>query len=263
VFVFGPAEEALRPACGARRGGAALAASPSQFISTARGQRPSRMSAIADSASRASASCWPLGCSPSGADEIAPSWMTVDAATQRVRLLLVGSADGANGTMNLQRLWPGRDERDVPFGWMVRVDFENKGLAAAPPQPDDHQPGDVRFSDRGRRAAFPRALTIRLVSGLLAGETDWFESSRTGGPLPLFLRSNRSRGRGMWDYLIVSKEAKVRVSTSRARSRRPNRLLAARPACALTGPGPRRHRCGGGAQESTSLFATTVMPGDG
>jgi hypothetical protein len=143
------------------------------------------------------------------ADEIAPSWMTVDAAMQRVRLLLVGSADGANGTMNFNGYGQGEMSVTVSFGWTVRVDFENKGLAALPYSLTIINPVTPLPIEDGV-PAFPRALTIRLVSGLLAGETDWFEFVADKEGRFLFFCGVTGHGvAGMWDYLIVSKEAKV------------------------------------------------------
>jgi sulfocyanin len=149
------------------------------------------------------------------ADEIRPAWMSVDADTRTVRLQIAGAADGTNGTMNFNGYAQGEMSVIVPLGWTVRVSFENKGLAALPHSlviTDPVTPLPVE----GGRPAFPRALTVKLVSGLLAGETDSFEFVANKEGRFLFFCGVTGHGvAGMWDYLIVSREAErpsVRVT---------------------------------------------------
>ena len=106
---------------------------------------------------------------PVRADEITPAWMTVDAVKRSVRLLIAGSADGTNGTMNFNGYGQGEMSVNVPLGWTVRVDFENKGLAALPHSLVMINPM-TPLPIEGGVPAFPRALTVKLVPGLLAGE---------------------------------------------------------------------------------------------
>ena len=142
------------------------------------------------------------------AEEIAPAWMTVDAATRDVRLRMVGSADGTNGTMNFNGYSQGEMSVIVPLGWTVRVHFENKGLAALPHSLVIINPVTPLPIEDGA-PAFPRALTVKLVPGLLAGETDSFEFVANKEGRFLFFCGVTGHGvAGMWDYLIVSKEAK-------------------------------------------------------
>ena len=95
----------------------------------------------------------------------------------------------------------------VPLGWTVRVDFENKGLAALPHSLVILNPVTPLPIEDGV-PAFPRALTVRLVSGLLAGETDSFEFVANKEGRFLFFCGVTGHGvAGMWDYLVVSKEA--------------------------------------------------------
>lgn len=143
------------------------------------------------------------------ADEIAPPWMTVDAQTRSVRLLLVGSADGTNGTMNFNGYGQGDMSVVVPLGWTVHVDFENKGLGALPHSLTIINPVTPLPIEDGV-PAFPRALTVKLVAGLVAGETDSFEFVANKEGRFLFFCGVTGHGvAGMWDYLIVSKEAKL------------------------------------------------------
>jgi sulfocyanin len=144
---------------------------------------------------------------PVPADEIAPAWMTVDAARPSVRLRIVGAADGTNGTMNFNGYGNGEMSVIVPLGWTVRVDFENKGLAALPHSLVIIEPATPLPVEDGV-PAFPRALTVKLVPGLLAGETDSFEFVANKEGRFLFFCGVTGHGvAGMWDYLIVSKEA--------------------------------------------------------
>ena len=143
------------------------------------------------------------------ADEVSPAWMQVDVGKQSVRLLIVGSADGTNGTMNFNGYGNGEMSVIVPLGWTVRVDFENKGLAALPHSLVILNPVTPLPIEDGV-PAFPRALTVRLVAGLLAGETDSFEFVANKEGRFLFFCGVTGHGvAGMWDYLIVSKEARL------------------------------------------------------
>jgi len=144
---------------------------------------------------------------PVRADEITPAWMTVDAVKRSVRLLIAGSADGTNGTMNFNGYGQGEMSVNVPLGWTVRVDFENKGLAALPHSLVIINPV-TPLPIEGGVPAFPRALTVKLVPGLLAGETDSFEFVADKEGRFLFFCGVTGHGvAGMWDYLSVSKEA--------------------------------------------------------
>lgn len=146
---------------------------------------------------------------PVDADEINPSWMQVDAGKQSVRLRIVAAADGTNGTMNFNGYGNGEMSVIVPLGWTLRVAFENKGLAALPHSLviiDQVTPLPIE----GGVPAFPRALTVKLVAGLLAGETDSFEFVANKEGRFLFFCGVTGHGvAGMWDHLIVSREAKL------------------------------------------------------
>ena len=97
----------------------------------------------------------------------------------------------------------------VPFGWKVAVEFQNKGLGALPHSLvviDEVTPLPIE----GGLPAFPRALTNKLVPGMLAGQTDSFEFVANKEGRFLFFCGVTGHGvTGMWDYLVVSKEAKV------------------------------------------------------
>lgn len=152
------------------------------------------------------------------AQEVRPDWMTFDAQKQVVRLLMVGSADGSNGTMNFNGYGNGDMTVIVPFGWKVDVEFDNKGLGALPHSlvvMNEVNPLPIE----GGVPAFPRALTKALIPGMMAGTTDTFEFVANKEGRFLFFCGVTGHGvQGMWDYLVVSKEAKapsVQVKTKK------------------------------------------------
>ena len=58
--------------------------------------------------------------------------------------------------------------------------------------------------------AFPRALTRRLIPGMMAGETDSFDFvANKEGRFLLYCGVTAHGTAGMWDYLVISKEAKA------------------------------------------------------
>ncbi|MBI4591280.1 MAG: hypothetical protein HY725_20820 [Candidatus Rokubacteria bacterium] len=143
------------------------------------------------------------------AEEIRPDWMTFDVQKQVVRLRMVGSADGSNGTMNFNGYGNGDMTVIVPFGWKVAVEFDNKGLGALP-----HSLAVINEVNplpiEGGVPAFPRALTRSLIPGMMAGSTDSFEFvGNKEGRFLLFCGVTGHGVAGMWDYLLVSKEAKA------------------------------------------------------
>jgi sulfocyanin len=149
-----------------------------------------------------------LAAAPAVADQdLRPPWMTVDAATRMVSFRIVGAADGSHGTMNFNGYGQGEMSLIVPLGWRVRIDFENKGLAALPHSLVVTHEASPLPVENGK-PAFPRALTIRLVEGLLAGEQDSMEfvASKEGRYL-LFCGVTGHGVAGMWDYFVVSREA--------------------------------------------------------
>jgi Sulfocyanin (SoxE) domain len=142
-------------------------------------------------------------------EEIKPSWMTVEADKQLVRLLFVAASDGSNGTMNFNGYGKGDMTVTVPLGWKVAVEFQNTGLGALPhslavtnevaPPPNE-----------GGNPAFPRALTRRLVPGMMAGETDTFDFVANKEGRFLWWCGVAAHGvAGMWDYLVVSADTKA------------------------------------------------------
>jgi len=153
---------------------------------------------------------------------ITPDWMKFDPQKQEVNLLLVGAADATLGTMNYNGYGNGDMTIIIPFGWKVEVTFRNKGLGAIP-----HSLAIVNESIamplEGGIIAFPRATTVKLVPGLLAGEEDSFEFvANQEGRFLLFCGVTGHGIQGMWDYLIVSKETSVPTVLVSRRGGRPS-----------------------------------------
>src|SRR5207247_8992900 len=95
----------------------------------------------------------------------------------------------------------------VPLGWTVHVSFENKGLAALPHSLAIIDPVTPLPIEDGV-PAFPRALTVRLVPGLLAGETDSFEFvANKEGRFVFFCGVTGDGGAGLGDDRGLSKWA--------------------------------------------------------
>lgn len=141
--------------------------------------------------------------------ELRPDWMKADAGARTVWLRLVGSADGSNGTMNFNGYGKGDMTVTVPLGWRVKIDFENKGLAALPHSlVIINEVSPLPFENG--KPAFPRALTVRLAEGLLASEKDSvdFVANKEGRFL-FFCGVTGHGAAGMWDYLVVSKDAQA------------------------------------------------------
>lgn len=141
------------------------------------------------------------------ADEITPEWMTFNQEEKVVQLVMVASADGSNGTLNFNGF--ARDELTVtvPLGWKVKVELTNKGLGALPHSlavTEEMNPLPIQDGT----VAFPRATTVRFVAGLLPGESDDFSfTANKEGRFLLFCGVPSHGVLGMWNYLVVSKEA--------------------------------------------------------
>ncbi len=150
-------------------------------------------------------------------EQITPPWMTVEADKQLVRLVFVAAADGSNGTMNFNGYGNGNMTVTVPLGWKVAVEFQNKGLGALPHSLaviDEVTPLPVE----GGKPAFPRALTRRLVPGMMAGETDTFDFVANKEGRFLWWCGVAAHGvAGMWDYLVVSPDARAPSVTAKAK----------------------------------------------
>jgi hypothetical protein len=140
---------------------------------------------------------------------IAPDWLVSDAEQKVVKIRLIGAMDHTNGTMNFNGYGNGDMTVTVPFGWTVKVDFETGGFGALP-----HSVAVIDSKKRpkleGGEPAFPAATTIKLVAGLVPGESDSFEfEANRAGKFLLWCGVPSHGTSGMWSYLIISKKAKA------------------------------------------------------
>lgn len=147
---------------------------------------------------------------------ITPDWLTSDPEQKVVRLRLIGAMDHTNGTMNFNGYGNGDLTVTVPFGWTLKVDFENGGFGALPHSVAVIDP-KKRPKLQGGEPAFPAATTIKLVAGLLPGETDSFELVADRAGRFLFWCGVATHGSsGMWSNLVISRKAKApKVSVRR------------------------------------------------
>lgn len=140
---------------------------------------------------------------------IHPDWMTQDAEQKVVTLKLIGSMNHANGTMNFNGYGNGEMTVTVPFGWTVKVEFSNGGFGALPHSLVVIDP-KKRPKLQGGEPAFPAATTIKLVQGMVPGETDTFELKADRAGRFLLWCGVPSHGQnGMWSNLVISRAAKA------------------------------------------------------
>jgi len=143
------------------------------------------------------------------AEVIQPDWMTQDEAQKVVTLKMIGSMNHVNGTMNFNGYGNGEMTVTVPFGWTVKVEFSNGGFGALPHSLVVIDP-KKKPKLSGGEPAFPAALTIKLVQGLVPGETDSFEFIADKAGRFLLWCGVPSHGQnGMWNNLVISKAAKA------------------------------------------------------
>lgn len=140
---------------------------------------------------------------------IQPDWMVQDAEQKVVTLKIVGSMNHANGTMNFNGYGNGEMTVTVPLGWMVKVEFSNGGYGALPHSLAIIDP-KKRPKLQGGDPAFPAATTIKLVQGMIPGETDTFEFTADKAGRFLFWCGVPSHGQnGMWTNLVISRGARA------------------------------------------------------
>lgn len=147
---------------------------------------------------------------------IQPDWVAQDAEQKVVTLKLIGSMNHANGTMNFNGYGNGELTVTVPLGWTVKVEFSNGGFGALP-----HSVAVIDAKKRpklqGGEPAFPEATTVKLVQGLVPGETDSFEFvADKPGRFLLWCGVPSHGANGMWNHLVISKAARaVQVTVKR------------------------------------------------
>lgn len=134
-----------------------------------------------------------------------PDWMQVDAEARLVRLHIIGAMDGTNGTFNFNGHANGTLTITVPLGWRVEVKFTSHGGA----YPHSLAITEIQtpIPPEDGKLAFPRAYTRDLVKGILDDTDDFRFVANREGKFWLFCGVTGHGYSGMWDYLVVSKEA--------------------------------------------------------
>ena len=122
--------------------------------------------------------------SAAAAEQLVPSWMTVDAGAQKVTMDVVAGFNPNNSSWNLNGEYEGGMTVVVPQGWRVEITFTNHdgdvphSLVVMADPGSDHLPLQA-----GReQAAFPRAYSKSPEQGISAGDHDTisFKADETG-----------------------------------------------------------------------------------
>lgn len=138
--------------------------------------------------------------------QIDPAWLTFDATAKTVRFQLIAGLTGLNGALNFNGFRDGELTLVVPAGWKADIAFRNHdgmlshSAEVIPPQtPVPAQPVDP---------AIPRAVTIKLASGLPPEGTDIMRfTAQPPGEYLIFCGVPGHGLGGMWIRLRVSATA--------------------------------------------------------
>lgn len=134
-----------------------------------------------------------------------PDWMQVDAEGRLVRLHIIAAVDGTNGTFNFNGHANGTLTITVPLGWRVEVKFTSHG--GAYPHSLAIAEIETPMPHEGGKVAFPRAYTRDLVKGILDDTDEFRFVANREGKFWLFCGVTGHGYSGMWNYLVVSREA--------------------------------------------------------
>lgn len=142
---------------------------------------------------------------PAGAQQqqIDPTWLTFDSTAKTVHFQLIAGLTGLNGALNFNGFRDGELTLVVPVGWKADIAFRNHdGMLShsaeviAPQAPLPGQPVDP---------AIPRAVTIKLASGLPPEGTDIMRfTAQPEGEYLIFCGVPGHGLGGMWIRLRVS-----------------------------------------------------------
>jgi len=140
---------------------------------------------------------------PAQAPQIDCTWLSVDSATKTATFQLTAGLTQLNGGLNFNGFNDGKLTLTVPTNWNVVIKFVNHdaNLPHSVEVVDSVKPMPVGPLD----AAFPRAMTGRLMLGIGSGETDSlrFVASKPGTYL-IFCAVPGHGLAGMWLRLKVS-----------------------------------------------------------
>jgi hypothetical protein len=143
---------------------------------------------------------------PAQQQQIDPAWLNFDPTAKTVRFQLIAGLTGLNGALNFNGFRDGELTLVVPVGWKADIAFRNHdGMLShsaeviAPQTPVPAQPVDP---------AIPRAVTIKLASGLPPEGTDLMRfTAQPPGEYLIFCGVPGHGLGGMWIRLRVSATA--------------------------------------------------------
>ncbi len=145
----------------------------------------------------------PTAAAQAQGPQIDCTWLTVDSASKTATFLLTSALTQLNGGLNFNGFNDGKLVLNVPVNWNVVIRFTNKdaNLPHSAEVIDSVKPMPAGPMD----AAFPRAMSARLMQGIGAGESDSlrFVASKPGTYL-IFCAVPGHGLAGMWLRLKVS-----------------------------------------------------------
>ena len=122
--------------------------------------------------------------SAAAAEQLVPSWMTVDAGAQKVTMDVVAGFNPNNSSWNFNGYYEGDMTVVVPEGWRVQITFNvwdgdvpHSLAVTADPGADD-----LPLQAGREQAAFSRAYSKSPEQGISAGDHDTvsFKADKTG-----------------------------------------------------------------------------------
>src|SRR5712671_5419967 len=141
---------------------------------------------------------------PSTQPQIDSSWLTIDSTAKTATFQLTAGLTPLNGGLNFNGFNDGKLTLTVPTSWTVVIRFVNH---------DSNLPHSAEVVDTTKPMpagpveppAFPRAMTVRLMQGLGANETDSlrFVANKSGSYM-IFCGVPGHGLAGMWIRLKVS-----------------------------------------------------------
>lgn len=144
------------------------------------------------------------GQTPTTKAAIDSSWLSVDSAAKTATFHLTSGLTQLNGGLNFNGFNDGKLALTVPVGWNVVIHFANK---------DPNLPHSAEVVDTAKPMpagpvdppAFPRAMTVKLMTGLAAGDSDTvrFVANKAGSYM-IFCGVPGHGLAGMWIRLHVS-----------------------------------------------------------
>ncbi|UOF89834.1 hypothetical protein LSG31_18460 [Fodinisporobacter ferrooxydans] len=135
------------------------------------------------------------------------SWFQVDQASQTVTMKVIGGYNSSNSYMNFNGASHGQIEIDIPVGYHVKIDFENKSGI----------PQDIGIYDGNRKLAFKgagdsiSAIQGNAGAGVMPGDSQTykFDAAQAGtyrlASMLYYFPNDRQRHQdlGMWAVFKV------------------------------------------------------------